>query len=328
MRTCEGSRGPGREADSCNGATRNRPNRSRRTRRSSAPSSRTVASTRTDAERLDLIERELRQGFEALAELGPAVCVFGSARTPESDPLYARAREIGRAIGEAGFAVITGGGPGLMEAANRGAQDAGATSVGLNILLPHEQELNPYCDIGLTFDYFFTRKLMFVRYSRSIVALPGGFGTLDELFEVLTLIQTGEAIDHPVVAASAAGYWSRAARLGPRRAARARADLARRLRDPDARRRDLGDRRDRLRVGHRRRRVAGADRVDERRHPLGELRVVELEHVLGVHLARAREVERADEDGVVGDRDLGVHEVVDGGRAPRRRGLARERQQA
>ena len=165
-----------------------------------------VASTRTDAERLDLVERELRQGFEALAGLGPAVCVFGSARTPESDPLYAEAHELGRAIGEAGFAVITGGGPGLMEAANRGAQEAGVTSVGLNILLPFEQELNPYCDIGLTFDYFFTRKLMFVRYSTSIVALPGGYGTLDEVFEVLTLIQTGEAIDHPV-ALLGSGYW-------------------------------------------------------------------------------------------------------------------------
>jgi uncharacterized protein (TIGR00730 family) len=133
--------------------------------------------------------------------------VFGSARTPADDPLYERAREIGRAIGEAGFAVITGGGPGLMEAANRGAREAGAASVGLNIVLPFEQALNPYCDIGLTFDYFFTRKLMFVRYSRSIVALPGGYGTLDELFEVLTLIQTGEAIDHPVVLVGRA-YWS------------------------------------------------------------------------------------------------------------------------
>jgi uncharacterized protein (TIGR00730 family) len=166
-----------------------------------------VVTTRTDAERLELVERELRQGFEALADVGPAVCVFGSARTPPSDPWYGRAREIGRAIGEAGFAVITGGGPGLMEAANRGARDAGATSVGLNILLPVEQALNPYCDIGLTFDYFFTRKLMFVRYSRSIVALPGGYGTLDELFEVMTLIQTGEAIDHPVVLVGA-DYWS------------------------------------------------------------------------------------------------------------------------
>jgi len=167
----------------------------------------TIASTRTDAQRLELIERELRQGFETLADLGPAVCVFGSARNGPDDPLYARSREIGRALGEAGFAVITGGGPGLMEAANLGAQDAGATSVGLNILLPHEQHMNPYVDIGLTFDYFFTRKLMFVRYSRSIVALPGGYGTLDELFEVMTLIQTGEAIDHPVVLVGS-DYWS------------------------------------------------------------------------------------------------------------------------
>ncbi len=166
-----------------------------------------VAATKTDAERLALIDRELRHGFETLSDLGPAVCVFGSARTPESDPLYTRSREIGRAIGEAGFAVITGGGPGLMEAANRGARDAGATSVGLNILLPHEQGLNPYCDISLTFDYFFVRKLMFVRYSRSIVVLPGGYGTLDELFEVMTLIQTGEAIDHPVVLVGS-DYWS------------------------------------------------------------------------------------------------------------------------
>lgn len=166
-----------------------------------------VASTRTDAQRLALVEHELRTGFEALAGVGPAVCVFGSARSPREGPEYARAREIGRAIGEAGFAVITGGGPGLMEAANRGAQDAGATSVGLNIILPHEQALNPYVDIGLSFDYFFTRKLMFVRYSRSIVALPGGYGTLDELFEVLTLIQTGETIDHPVVLVGR-DYWS------------------------------------------------------------------------------------------------------------------------
>jgi uncharacterized protein (TIGR00730 family) len=166
-----------------------------------------VVTLRTDAERLEIVERELRQGFEALADVGPAVCVFGSARVADADPLYARAREVGRAIGEAGFAVITGGGPGLMEAANRGARDAGATSVGLNIMLPFEQALNPYCDIALTFDYFFTRKLMFVRYSQSIVCLPGGYGTLDELFEVMTLIQTGEAIDHPVVLVGG-DHWS------------------------------------------------------------------------------------------------------------------------
>jgi len=166
-----------------------------------------VVTSRTDPERLALIEAELRTGFETLADIGHAVCIFGSARTPVDDPLYERAREIGRAIGNAGFAVITGGGPGLMEAANRGAQDVGATSVGLNIILPHEQALNPYCDVALTFEYFFIRKLMFVRYSRSIIALPGGYGTLDELFEVMTLIQTGEAIDHPVVLVGR-DYWS------------------------------------------------------------------------------------------------------------------------
>jgi uncharacterized protein (TIGR00730 family) len=166
-----------------------------------------VASTRTDPERLELVDRELRAGFEALGHLGPAVCVFGSARTPVDHPEYALAREIGRAIGEAGYAVVTGGGPGAMEAANRGAQDAGATSVGLNIILPFEQQMNPYVDIGLSFDYFFTRKLMFVRYSHSVVSLPGGYGTLDELFEVMTLIQTGEAIDHPVVLVGSS-YWS------------------------------------------------------------------------------------------------------------------------
>ena len=171
------------------------------------PNEAIIRSTRTDPERLALVDRELRMGFETLGDLGPAVCVFGSARTPRDHPEYALAREIGRAIGEAGYAVITGGGPGAMEAANRGAQEAGAASVGLNIILPFEQALNPYVDIGLSFDYFFTRKLMFVRYSTSVVSLPGGYGTLDELFEVLTLIQTGEAIDHPVVLVGSS-YWS------------------------------------------------------------------------------------------------------------------------
>jgi uncharacterized protein (TIGR00730 family) len=166
-----------------------------------------VRSTRTDAERLAIVDRELRMGFDRLTDLGPAVCVFGSARTPEDDPEYARARAVGRAIGEAGHAVVTGGGPGSMEAANRGAQEAGTTSVGLNIVLPEEQKLNPYCDIGLTFEYFFIRKLMFVRYSQAIVGLPGGFGTLDEIFEVLTLVQTGEAVPHPVILAGR-DYWS------------------------------------------------------------------------------------------------------------------------
>jgi uncharacterized protein (TIGR00730 family) len=161
--------------------------------------SRSVLSERSEAERLERIERELALGFEKLGQIGPAVCVFGSARTPVDAPDYALAREMGRAIGEAGFSVITGGGPGTMEAANLGARDAGALSVGLNIELPHEQALNPYVDLGIRFHYFFTRKLMFVRYSEAFVVFPGGFGTLDELFEALTLIQTGKAVDHPVV---------------------------------------------------------------------------------------------------------------------------------
>ncbi len=166
-----------------------------------------VRSQREDAERLERIQMELSVGFDLLREIGPAVCVFGSARTPPDSEDYARARATGRAIGEVGLAVITGGGPGMMEAANRGAQDAGAPSVGLNIELPHEQALNPYVDVGIQFHYFFTRKLMFVRYSNALVVFPGGFGTLDELFEVLTLIQTGKAIDHPVVL-EGSEYWS------------------------------------------------------------------------------------------------------------------------
>src|SRR6186997_1950809 len=145
--------------------------------------------------------------FSELGRIGPAVCVFGSARVPEGAPEYRLAREMGRAIGEAGFTVITGGGPGLMEAANHGAQDAGALSVGLNIELPHEQALNPYVDLGIEFHYFFVRKLMFVRYSDAFVCLPGGFGTLDETFEALTLIQTGKAVDHPVIL-EGPEFWS------------------------------------------------------------------------------------------------------------------------
>ena len=166
-----------------------------------------VPSTRSEAERVQRIEHELTEGFARLSQIGSAVCVFGSARTRPGDAEYALGREVGRAIGEAGFAVITGGGPGTMEAANRGARDAGALSVGLNIELPHEQGLNPYVDLGMEFHYFFVRKLMFVRYSDAFVVLPGGFGTLDETFEALTLIQTGKAPDHPVVLAGS-DYWS------------------------------------------------------------------------------------------------------------------------
>jgi uncharacterized protein (TIGR00730 family) len=166
-----------------------------------------VLSERSEVERLQRIERELVRGFEELADIGPAVCVFGSARTPAAHPDYELARELGRAIGEAGFTLITGGGPGTMEAANRGAQDVGALSVGLNIELPHEQALNPYVDLGIEFHYFFTRKLMFVRYSEAFVVCPGGFGTLDETFEALTLIQTGKAVDHPVIL-QGPEFWS------------------------------------------------------------------------------------------------------------------------
>jgi uncharacterized protein (TIGR00730 family) len=165
-----------------------------------------VETTRTEDQRLQRIHDEFASGFEQLAAVGPAVCVFGSARTRPGDVEYELAREAGRAIGEAGWSVITGGGPGSMEAANRGAKEAGVMSIGLNIELPHEQAANPYVDLGIEFHYFFVRKLMFVRYSEAFVCFPGGFGTLDETFEVLTLIQTGKAVDHPMVGVGRA-YW-------------------------------------------------------------------------------------------------------------------------
>ena len=133
--------------------------------------------------------------------------MFGSARTPDDHPDYALARDVAARLGRAGFAVITGGGPGIMAAANRGARDAGATSVGLNIELPNEQGMNGYVDVAMTFHYFFTRKLMFVRYASAFVVFPGGYGTLDELFEALTLIQTGKVERFPVVLAGS-GYWA------------------------------------------------------------------------------------------------------------------------
>jgi uncharacterized protein (TIGR00730 family) len=158
-----------------------------------------VATERSEADRLARIHDELLMGYEALAGLGCGVSVFGSARTPPDHPDYALARATARRLGEAGFAVITGGGPGIMEAANRGARDAGATSVGLNIDLPFEQGANAFQDIALRFHYFFTRKIMFVRYASAFVVFPGGFGTLDELFEALVLIQTGKVRHFPVV---------------------------------------------------------------------------------------------------------------------------------
>jgi uncharacterized protein (TIGR00730 family) len=152
-----------------------------------------------DAARIGDIATEFARGFDALADVGRAVTVFGSARTPPEHPHYALAREVGACLGRAGYAVITGGGPGLMEAANRGARDVGAISVGCNIELPREQALNPYLDIPLRFKHFFTRKVMFVRYASAFVVCPGGYGTLDELFESLTLIQTGTIRHFPVV---------------------------------------------------------------------------------------------------------------------------------
>lgn len=159
-----------------------------------------------DAARVDRIRREVALGFRTLAPIGKAVSVFGSARVARESPLYDLTRRVAAALGDAGFAVITGGGPGLMEAANRGARDAGATSVGLGIELPHEQRLNDQLDVTLTFRYFFARKLMFVRYASAFVVLPGGFGTLDELFEALTLIQTGKVHEFPVVLVGGA-HW-------------------------------------------------------------------------------------------------------------------------
>jgi uncharacterized protein (TIGR00730 family) len=165
-----------------------------------------VVSTLTDAARLERIQAELDMGFDALAHVGAAASFFGSARTPSDDPQYDLARETARVVGEAGLAIITGGGPGAMEAANRGAREAGALSIGLNIELPFEQGINPYCDIALEFHYFFARKIMFVRYASGFVVFPGGFGTLDELFEALTLIQTDKIREFPVILCGS-DYW-------------------------------------------------------------------------------------------------------------------------
>ncbi len=161
----------------------------------------------TDTWRVLRIQGEFVEGFDTLAELGPAVSVFGSARIHRDDPVYALGQSLGRSLVEAGFAVITGGGPGAMEAANRGASEVGGTSVGLGIELPFEQGLNPWVDIGITFRYFFARKMMFVKYAQGFVFLPGGVGTLDELFEALTLVQTQRVTRVPVVLVGST-YWS------------------------------------------------------------------------------------------------------------------------
>jgi uncharacterized protein (TIGR00730 family) len=156
-------------------------------------------SLRSDAWRVLRIQGEFVSGFDTLADVGAAVSIFGSARVLPDDPMYVQATTLARLLCEAGFAVITGGGPGIMEAANKGAREAGGVSIGCNIELPFEQGTNPYVDVALNFHYFFVRKTMFVKYSEGFVIFPGGFGTLDELFEALTLIQTGKVQNFPVI---------------------------------------------------------------------------------------------------------------------------------
>ncbi|MBB3041300.1 TIGR00730 family Rossman fold protein [Nocardioides sp. LMS-CY] len=160
----------------------------------------------TDPWRVLRMQAELVEGFGALAELGPAVSVFGSARLPAESPWRAAAEKAGRRLVEEGFAVITGGGPGAMESANKGASEAGGVSVGLGIELPWESGLNEWVDVGVNFRYFFARKTIFVKYSQGFIVLPGGVGTLDELFEALTLVQTGKITDFPIVLVGSS-YW-------------------------------------------------------------------------------------------------------------------------
>jgi uncharacterized protein (TIGR00730 family) len=166
-----------------------------------------VISQQTDPQRLARMSEELEMGFDRLRGTARGVSIFGSARTPPGSPEYELAREVGFRLGEAGFTIITGGGPGVMEGANRGAQEGGGPSVGLNIELAFEQAPNPYQDIELIFHYFFTRKVMFVRYANAFVVFPGGFGTLDELFEALVLIQTGKVRMFPVLLVGTE-FWS------------------------------------------------------------------------------------------------------------------------
>jgi uncharacterized protein (TIGR00730 family) len=161
---------------------------------------------RGESWRVFRIMGEFVEGFDELTRLGPAVSIFGSARTPPDNPMYRKCTETARLLGEAGFTIITGGGPGMMQAANEGAREAGATSVGLNIELPFEQHENPFADVKIHFRYFFVRKTMFVKYAQAFVIFPGGFGTLDELFESLTLVQTGKIRNFPLVLFGSE-YW-------------------------------------------------------------------------------------------------------------------------
>jgi uncharacterized protein (TIGR00730 family) len=159
-----------------------------------------------DPWRVMRIQAEFVEGFGALAEVGPAISVFGSARTARDHPHYLLAEQVGRRLAESGYAVITGGGPGTMEAANKGACEAGGVSVGLGIELPHEQGMNEWVDLGVHFRYFFARKTMFVKYAAGFIVLPGGFGTFDELFEALTLVQTQKVTSFPIVLIGSS-YW-------------------------------------------------------------------------------------------------------------------------
>jgi uncharacterized protein (TIGR00730 family) len=161
----------------------------------------------SDAWRVFRIMAEFVEGFESLADIGPAVSVFGSARTKPNDPFYKAAEATGKLLAKAKFAVITGGGPGIMEAANKGCFEAGGTSVGCNITLPQEQEANRYQQITLDFHYFYARKVMFVKYACAFICFPGGFGTLDEFFETVTLVQTGKAEPHPIILFGK-DYWT------------------------------------------------------------------------------------------------------------------------
>lgn len=156
--------------------------------------------------RLELISQEFSKGFSALYDLGPAVTVFGSARIKEEHPYYKKCMAVGSELAKAGFAVMTGGGPGMMEAANRGAHEANGISVGCNILLPHEQKPNPYIDRSIDFHYFFVRKVMLLKYSCAFIIMPGGFGTLDEMFEAATLIQTSKMGPFPIICFGTE-YW-------------------------------------------------------------------------------------------------------------------------
>ena len=160
----------------------------------------------TDPWRVLRIQSEFVEGFGALAEIGPAIAIFGSARTPKKHPCYRSAQRIGSELAKRGYAVITGGGPGIMEAANKGAYKAGGTSVGLGIELPFESSMNGFVNLGVNFRYFFARKTMFLKYSQGFIVMPGGYGTFDEMFEALTLAQTGKVTHFPIVLFGA-DYW-------------------------------------------------------------------------------------------------------------------------